>query len=63
MIKHWLTALGLVFIIVGIVMLIVIKPDPNVPNDPNIGAGVVFVLGLATTVGGIIYARGVTSRR
>lgn len=56
--RHWLTAVGVLVTAVGVAMLLLTSPDPAVPNDPNIGAGVVFVAGVMTIVGGVAYARG-----
>ncbi len=55
--KYWLAALGLLLIIAGVVSSIFTSNNSEVPNDPNIGGGILFILGIALLIAGIFSAR------
>ncbi len=53
--KYWLSITGLVLIITG-VGLSLFTPASEVPNDPNIGAGILFLFGLIALGVGVLQA-------
>ena len=53
--KYWLTIAGLVLAIAGLALAI-LTPASEVPNDPNIGAGILFLFGLIFIGVGVLQA-------
>ena len=53
--KYWLVVAGMVLLITG-VGLSIFTPASDVPNDPNIGAGILFLFGLIALGVGVLQA-------
>ena len=49
--------LGLVIIVAAIALAPWTSRTSDVPNDPDIGAGILLIAGLATVVGGLLRRR------
>ncbi len=54
--KYWMILLGVLLMIAGVGSSFVIAGSSDVPNDPNIGGGVLFVFGTGLVIVGSIMA-------
>lgn len=45
---------GGVLIMAGAFVFDVLTRDPDLPNDANIGAGIIFMIGIGVLIGGMV---------
>lgn len=54
--KHWLIVLGVALVAAGVLSGVLSSGDSQVPNDANIGGGILVMAGLFALFVGLIHA-------